>query len=161
MQVIFILAFWWAVGFVTVGLRILCSLCLGAHILHLNRGERRARAGFALMHLAYMLLIVWFVFLYQFLSDRDLIYEPGSGKRTVSYSERWAGSWIFTLAVAHVIIYVGIAERQELRRRQIATDRVWTRSASLGGAGTSVVQHQVDIMTDEEIIRKVSSSWIS
>jgi hypothetical protein len=159
-QVIFILPFWWAVGFCIVGLRILCMLYLDVRTHLWPRGERRARAGFALMHLSYFLLIIWFVFFYQLVSKKEWIYSSDTvarrGRAPTVHAARWAAAWLFTLAVSHIIVYLGLAERNVVRERQIAAGRFWSMNAGLGrNLGTSVVQHQVDAMTDDEIVRKV------
>lgn len=126
---------------------------LRAHLW--TRGEMRSRVGIALLHAAYIFLLVAVVYLYLFLSGGAGLHEA-RGVARARIAARWAGAWLLLLAFAHALIYLGQAEREQRRERQIAAGRVWTRADQLGhNVGAATVQQQVDSMTEDELADKV------
>ena len=155
LQVVFIFAFWWLVGFVVVGVGMMAVSYVGMRARLWPRGEVRARIGIALLHFGYAFLLVAAVYLYVLLSNRAGLHEARGAAR-LRVTLRWAGVWLVVLVLSHALIYLGQAEREARREAQMAAGRVWTRADELGHSlGAAAVQQQVDSMSEAELARKV------
>ena len=121
-----------------------------------SRAEYATRIGITLAHAAYVFLLVAFVMLLKFVASSEADASTGEGAKQLHAACVLVVVWLGCLAWAHLITQRGQAAREALRETQIAAGRVWTRTSTLGhNYGATVVQQQVDIMSDEELARKV------